>query len=119
MADQPLLPGTPIPTLTADEIVRYARGVVTQEYMLANVNDRDWQTSLMLLLSLWKEKDIPENCSSVFLIPMSQHMGGRWLNGRVPAVTLSATAVAVESVEPLLEKIQEFWQLMNPEEATS
>lgn len=116
MSDEetPVALGAPIPVFTDEEIVRYARGVITQEYMLANANDRDWAMSLMLMLSAWK--DVPSNASSLFLVPMADHQNGRWLNGRVPGVTISAVPVAVESVDPLIAKCDEFYKLLHPEE---
>jgi len=111
---QPLL-GEPLVPMTDEEIVTYARGVITQEYMLANATDRDWQASLMLLLSGWNP--IPPNASTLFLVPMADHQGGRWLNGRVPGVTMRATCVPMESVPALTAKLDEFWKALYPEES--
>lgn len=108
----------PIEPFTEAEIVRYARGVVTQEYMVANVEDHDWQFSLMLLLSAWDPDEIPPNLSTVFLVPLAAHMGGRWLNGRVPGVTISAVCVAMESIDALNAKIAEMWAVLNPDVVT-
>jgi hypothetical protein len=107
--------GAPLEPMTTDDIVRYARGVITQEYMLADVaQDRDWQHSLMLLMSAWKK--VPANASTVFLVPMAAHAGGRWLNGRVPGVTLSAVCVPLESVEALISQCDKFYDLLHPGE---
>jgi hypothetical protein len=107
--------GAPLEPMTTDDIVRYARGVITQEYMLADVaQDRDWQHSLMLLMSAWKQ--VPANASTVFLVPMAAHAGGRWLNGRVPGVTLSAVCVPLESVEALISQCDKFYDLLHPGE---
>jgi hypothetical protein len=107
--------GAPLEPMSTDDIVRYARGVITQEYMLADVaQDRDWQHSLMLLMSAWKK--VPANASTVFLVPMAAHAGGRWLNGRVPGVTLSAVCVPLESVEALISQCDKFYDLLHPGE---
>jgi len=107
--------GAPLEPMSTDDIVRYARGVITQEYMLADVaQDHDWQISLMLLMSAWKK--VPANASTVFLVPMAAHAGGRWLNGRVPGVTLSAVCVPLESVEALISQCDKFYDLLHPGE---
>lgn len=107
--------GAPLEPMSTDDIVRYARGVITQEYMLADVaTDRDWQHSMMLLMSAWKK--VPANASTVFLVPMAAHAGGRWLNGRVPGVTLSAVCVPLESVEALISQCDKFYDLLHPGE---
>lgn len=111
--ETPVALSAPLVPFTDDEIVRYARGVITQEYMLANANDPDWSMSLMLLLCAWKE--LPTNVSACFLVPMDSHQGGRWLNGRVPGVTVSAIPVAQESVDALIAKCDEFYTLLHPE----
>lgn len=106
----------PIEPFTEAEIVRYARGVVTNEYLVANVgDDQDWQHSMMLLLSAWDPDEIPPNLSTCFLVPLAPHQAGRWLNGRVPGVTISAVPVAMESLDPLNAKITEMWQALNPD----
>jgi len=99
---------------TEAEIIEKARGIVTGTYMVADIRDRDWRISLMLLVSGGDWDDEPSNASTMFLVPMAPHISGRWLNGRVPAVTLSCELVPVESVQPLLDKVQEFWQAINP-----
>ncbi len=112
--EMPVALDAPIEPLTDADIIRYARGVITNEYLLANANDRDWAHSLALMLSAWK--NIPENASSLFLVPLEPHNNGRWLNGRVPGVTFSAIPVAIESVDALIAKCTEFYKLLHPGE---
>jgi hypothetical protein len=120
MSDEetPVPLGDPLEPMSDEDIIKYARGVITNEYMLADVvNDTDWQTSLMLLLVMWKP--VPTNASNFFLVPMAEHMNGRWLNGRVPGVTFSAICVPMESCEALLAKCDEFYKALHPEEVTA
>jgi len=113
--EPPVELGAPLEPMSTDDIVRYARGVITQEYMLADVaTDRDWQHSMMLLMSAWKK--VPANASTIFLVPVNAHQGGRWLNGRVPGVTLSAVCVPLESVEALISQCDKFYDLLHPGE---
>lgn len=108
--------GKPIEPFTADEIVQFAREVVTQQSMLADIRDQDWSHSLMLMLGGWDP--IPANVSTLFVVPMGPHMGGRWLNGRVPGVTISAKPVPMESAQALVEQIMAFDKMLNPEVPT-
>jgi hypothetical protein len=117
MSDEPVALGDPLVPMSDADIIKYARGVITNEYMLADVDDQDWQMSLMLILINWKP--VPANASTLFLVPMAAHMGGRWLNGRVPGVTTSAVCVPTESVQALLTKCDEFYNVLHPEEATA
>lgn len=112
-ADETPTPGPPEPPFTPEEILRYAREVVTQEAMLADVRDPDWRMSLMLLLGAWNP--IPANLSTLFVVPMGPHMSGRWLNGRVPGVTTSAKPVPMESAQALVDQIMAFDKLLHPE----
>lgn len=112
--DEQVWIGAPIEPLSDADIIRYARGVITNEYMLANANDPDWMHSLMLMLSAWKE--IPANASSLFLVPLAEHQNMHWLNGRVPGVTVSAIPVATQSVDALIAKCDEFYKLLHPDE---
>lgn len=115
-ADETLTLGEPIEPFTADEIIQFAREVVTQEAMLADVRDQDWSHSLMLMLCAWNP--IPANLSTLFIVPMGPHMSGRWLNGRVPGVTISAKPVPMESAQALVEQIMAFDKLLHPEVPT-
>jgi len=111
--ETPTALGEPLKPMTDEEIVKFARGVITSQFMLADANDRDWAHSLMLLISCWNP--VPPNASSLFLVPLDAHQGGRWLNGRVPGVTISAVCVPMESVEALIAKCDEFHALLHPE----
>ena len=104
-----------LPLMTDEEIVAYARGVVTSEYMLADIRDPDWMTSMLLMLSAWEDQ--PENLSVYFLVPFAKHAHGMWLNGRVPGCTTSAVCIPMESLQALLDQIQTFWRALNPDVA--
>ena len=103
----------PVTPFTEEEILKHARDVVTNTALFADANDPDWGVSLMLLLSGWQ--DMPPHLSSLFIVPLAPHMGGRWLNRRVPGVTISCVAVPRESVVPLLAKTRELHTMLYPE----
>jgi hypothetical protein len=113
MSDETPTPGPPLPLMTDEEIFEAARDVVTNVKMLADALDRDWQHSLMLMLCGWDP--IPSNASTLFLVPVDTHMGGRWLNGKVPAVTLSARPVPAENTDALVAKCDELYAVLYPE----
>jgi hypothetical protein len=112
VADEPKV-AEPLPLMSEEDITKHARSVVTNLSLLADARDRDWQHSLMLLLC--GLDPVPPNASNLFVVPMGPHMSGRWLNGKVPGVTISATMVPVENAEALVAKIMEFDALLNPE----
>ncbi len=111
--EEPVAMGDPLEPMSDEDIIRYARGVITQEYMLADARDRDWSQSLMLLIC--GLDPMPPNASTLFLVPMGPHMSGRWLNGRVPALTFTATIVPMENTEALVAKVFEFHKMLNPD----
>jgi hypothetical protein len=98
---------------TEERLTEFARGIVTGDYMLAQGDDPDWQASLSLIASAITEHD---NVGAV-LVPVAPHMGGPWLNGRVPAMTMSLDLVAVEDVPALQEKVDTMWTALHPEES--
>jgi len=103
--------------LTEAQIHEYAVGVVTNTMLLADADDRDWQHSLALLLWGIAER-MPENMSTIFLVPLAEHMGGRWLNGRVPGVTMRAHPVPLEQCQQLFDKIAELDRALRPQGPT-
>lgn len=120
MSDEtPVMINEPLEPMSDADIIRYARGVITNEYMLADYNDRDWAMSLALIVSGLAEKGFPANASSLFLVPYAEHAHFHWLNGRVPGCTFSATIVPLENVEALLAKCDEFYALLHPDDEQS
>jgi hypothetical protein len=105
--------GKRIPIMTTAEIITTAREIVTGEQMVVDFNDRDWQASLSLLLSGWREPAVNLGC---VLVPKGPHLKGYWLNGRVPGVTLSAKLVAVEDIPRLEVHLERMYAALHPEE---
>jgi predicted phosphoribosyltransferase len=121
MSDQPDVPevinevdmSEPLPPLTDQEVIDYARGIVTGEYMIADPQDRNWSMSLALIFA--GMKSFPPN-GAIILVPVAPHMAGRWLNGSVPGVTLKAVFLPSESVGALKVKYDEMWAALHPGE---
>lgn len=110
--DTPDTPGAPVPRMTEEQIVETARRIVTGDLMIADPEDRDWQMSLWLLINTWKDR--PVNLGLI-LVPLGPHMSGRWLNGRVPGVTMEASLVAQEDMEALDAEYRRMWTALHPE----
>jgi hypothetical protein len=97
----------PLEPLDDETVLDYARQIVTDKMLVADLSDRDWQMSLALIISAMDEDggpEIPPNIGAV-LVPVAPHLKGYWLNGRVPGVTISAVLVASESMDPLRAQV--------------
>ena len=89
---------------TPAEITALARQIVTGDLMVVDLEDRDWQMSMMLILSAWKTESIPENIGRI-VVPLRDHASGRWLSGRVPGVTMRCFLVATEDLSFLRAEV--------------
>ena len=74
---------------TPERLVELARGIVRGDYLVPT-DAADWQTSL----SLMAPSIVSAHNLGAVLVPVGPHLGGYWLNGRVPGVTLSCVLVA-------------------------
>lgn len=100
---------------TEEQLVELARGIVTDHTMIADLNDRDWQHSLALLLPALAEY---RNLGCV-LVPLGPHMSGYWLNGKVPGITLQVMAVAKGDLRHLDVLIKTMHKALHPERETT
>jgi hypothetical protein len=112
----PLPHDTPVPRMTPDKLIETARRIVTGDLMVADLEDRDWQMSLCLLIGGMENR--PPNLGLI-LVPQGPHLSGRWLNGRVPGVTMEAEFVAVEDTEALGAEYKRMWEALHPGEVSS
>jgi hypothetical protein len=99
---------------TPAEITTLARQIVTGDLMVVDLEDRDWQMSMMLILSLWES--IPENIGLI-VVPLKDHASGRWLSGRVPGVTMRCFLVATEDLPFLKAEVDRMNAALWPEAA--
>lgn len=95
---------------THDEIVRLAREIVTGDLLIVDLEDQNWQASMMLLLSGW---EIPENLGLI-VVPVGPHLSGLWLYGRVPGVTVQATLIAEENLAALQAEVDRMHAALFP-----
>jgi len=96
--------------LTPNEITDLARGIVTGNYLIADLEDQSWQSSLVLIADAFTELT---NIGAV-LVPVAPHLGGLWINGTTPGVTLEARPVAAESTEALNAEIARMNAALHP-----
>lgn len=91
----------PILPLGPERITELARGVVTDQWLIVDIEDERWQQSLTLLLQA--ARGVPENIGAV-LVPVAPHLRG-WWTGSIPAVTLEAQYVPGSDLEQLYAEI--------------
>lgn len=71
-----------------ERLTELARGIVTNEYLVADAS-MDWAMSLTLLAPAILEL---KNLGCV-MVPVAPHSSGYWLNGHVPGVTLTCLPI--------------------------
>lgn len=103
---------TTLKELTAAEITELARGIVTGQQLVADLNDPSWQHSLVLLADELAKHD---NLGGI-LVPRAPHAGGLWLNGTAPGVTLEARPIAKESLGALNAEIARMRAALYPQD---
>jgi hypothetical protein len=91
----------PLPPLDDARITELARGIVTNQYLVADINELRWVQSLMLMLQI--AQGVPPNVGAV-LVPVAPHLRGYWTDD-VPAVTLQAQYVPQANLAHLQAEI--------------
>jgi len=102
--------------ISPERLVELARGVVRGDYLIVE-DDRDWQTSLMLLAAAGAFDRVP-NLGTILVPTGGVHARGRWLNGRVPAATFECVMVAKGDVPALARHIERMNAALFPEAAS-
>jgi hypothetical protein len=76
-----------------------ARKIVLHEMLVADLTNPAWQTSLALIIAGLDESAIPD--IGLILVPLAPHMGGYWINGTAPGMTVAATLIHRDDVDEL------------------
>lgn len=92
-------------------IIEAARGIVTNTLLVADHNDRRWQSALALMAAAGAE--VPDN-AAIALVPVAPHLRG-WWQGDVPAVVIEMQIVPRESVPALQAMIDAMNAVLFPE----
>ncbi len=111
--DGPSSTGPRLDPVEPHRLVEWARGIVRSDILVVDLDDRDWMSSLALLIGAWREV-VPVNIGLV-LVPVAPHMRGYWLNAHVPAVTLECYLVPEEQVPELRAHIDRMWDALHPD----
>lgn len=91
---------TVIRRASAERLTELARGIVRFEFLIVD-GAREWQTSLLLMSEeLTKVRNL-----GAILVPVGPHLGGYWLNGKVPGITLSVVMVAKGDLRDLQRRV--------------
>ena len=97
----------------ADEamLIEWARGVVTGQLLVADLNRHEWQTSLALMMeALAKIENL-----GIVLVPLAEHASLHWINGIAPGCTFTCQIVAHEDLIPLQARIDTMQAVLYPE----
>jgi len=93
-----------------DRLTELARGIVRNDYLI--VDDRpEWSTSLLFMA----ESLVAYRNLGLVLVPVAPHLGGLWINGAVPGVTVSCVPVAKGDVARLSRKVDDMNAALFPE----
>lgn len=87
-----------------------ARGIVRGDYLIVG-GRREWLTSLAFMA------EHLAGCSNLglVLVPVDPHLGGYWVNGAVPGLTLTCTPVAKGDMRALQRKVDAMNAALYPE----
>lgn len=98
---------------TDERLTELARGIVRGDYLTADTS-RDWLHSLCMMA----ETIASMTNLGALLVPVGPHLGGVWLNGRVPGVTIQAVPVAKGDMPALRRKVDAMNAALFPEAAS-
>ena len=95
----------------SQRLTELARGLAKNEYLAVDVERvPEWTTSLMMIA----DGIVNVRNLGVILVPVGPHMGGYWINGRVPAVTLTCVLVAKGDMPELRRRLKEMNAALYP-----
>jgi len=95
-----------------DYVVATARGIVTNELMIADLTDQAWQISLALMID--KLAEVPN--LGLVLVPLLPHANLHWINGTAPGMTMQCQLVAKEDLDALHTECERMYAALHPNE---
>jgi hypothetical protein len=102
----------PLPFGDQDYIIECARGIVTNELLIADLSNSSWQASLALMIE--KLAAIPN--LGLVLVPRGPHAHGYWINGTAPGMTFQCQMVAVEDMTDLRSECERMFAALHSNE---
>lgn len=105
--------GTVIRRKTPEQITTTARRIVTDQLIIVDVEKHPgpWGTSLLFMAEHLAQV---RNLGAI-LVPVAPHVGGYWINGTVPAITLECELVARGDLPALSREIERMQAALFPE----
>lgn len=97
--------GPRLPVATPEQIRAFARGLITGELLLADLEQEEWKISLMLIVGTMRPY---ENVGLIF-VPMGPHHHLPWLNGIAPGFTTSIRLLPVENMAEFARVYEEMY----------
>jgi hypothetical protein len=95
-----------------EHLVTIARGLVTNELMIADLSRHEWQTSLaMMLPSLAEYTNL-----GLILVPFAAHASMPWINNIAPGMVMQCQGVAREDIEALTAECERMYAALHPEQ---
>ena len=101
---------SPIPHGDHDQIVEWARGIVTGELMVADLENQAWQASLALLMTTLVQ--IPN--VGLIVVPKGPHLSMPWINNTAPGCTVQCQMIAREDIEAVNQECERMYQALHP-----
>lgn len=96
---------------TSQRLTELARGLARGEYLIAD-DRREWLASLLFMAEPLAA------CSNlgIVLVPVAPHLGGHWVNGIAPGVTVQCVPVAREDVDELVRRWSAMHAALHPDD---
>jgi hypothetical protein len=96
-------------------ITEVARGIVTNELMVADLSNPAWQISLGLMMtSLAGYSNL-----GLVLVPKSEHINMGWINNTAPGCTVKCQCVATEDIEAVQAECDRMHAALHPTPPTT
>jgi hypothetical protein len=93
---------------TPERLTELARGIVRNDYLVVD-DDPVWATSMLMLAAGFTDA---EGEIGLILVPVAPHLGGYWINGKAPGVTVTCTLVHRDDVDELNTRMQRMWDAL-------
>lgn len=99
--------------MTRAELTDTARGIVTNDLLVADMSRHEWQMSLALLLSGLEERDFQR--IGLILVPMGPHHHLYWINNTAPGCSFSCRFVHINDLSRLAGEVARMDAALHPE----
>jgi hypothetical protein len=95
---------------TPERLTELARGIARDQYLIVD-DSPEW----VLSLSMMGDSLLAARNLGMVLVPVGPHLGGYWINGEVPGVTISCVVVAKGDVRELTKRVKQMLAALYPD----